>query len=60
MQKREEERQGMRLIEIWVPDLNDPEIARELRRQSLLASQGEDEQEVLEFLENVGVWGVDG
>jgi len=52
MREREEEMPGMRLIEIWVPDLNDPAVAEELRRQSLLASQGEDEQEVLEFIED--------
>jgi len=53
MERREEERQGMRLIEIWVPDLNDPEIATELRRQSLLASQGADEKETLNFFDSV-------
>lgn len=57
MQEREEERPGMRLVEIWVPDLNDPKVAEEFRRQSVLASQGEDEQEVLEFLEDVSDWG---
>jgi len=58
MERREEERPGMRLIEIWVPDLNDPAVTEELRRQSLLASQGEDEQEVLEFLEENSCWDV--
>lgn len=49
MQERDEEKPGMRLVELWVPDLNDPAVAQEFRRQSVLASQGEDEQEVLEF-----------
>jgi len=46
-----EDRPVMRLVELWVPDANDPEVAKELRRQSLLASQGEDEQEIMDFLE---------
>lgn len=53
MQKREEERPGMRRVELWVPDLNDPKVAEEFRRQSLQASQGDDEQEVLDFFEEV-------
>lgn len=33
MERREEERLGMRLVELWVPDLNDPAVAEEFRRQ---------------------------
>ena len=47
---------GLRAIQIWVPDTRSPAIARELRRQSLLASAGPDEQEVLAFLEDVAAW----
>jgi hypothetical protein len=49
----------MRKLELWVPDTNDPRVASELRRQSVLASQGEDEEEVMGFLENVSCsWSV--
>lgn len=41
MERREEERPGMRLIEIWVPDLNDPKVAEEFRRQLELVREYE-------------------
>jgi hypothetical protein len=47
---------GLRPVQIWIPDTRSPAIANELRRQSILASQGPDEQEVLAFLEDVGAW----
>lgn len=37
--------QGMRQINLWVPDIRSPRIAEEARRQSLLVSQGETEDE---------------
>jgi len=40
MERREEERPGMRWVELWVPDLNAPAVAQEFRRQVVLASQG--------------------
>ena len=47
---------GLRAIQIWVPDTRSPAIAGELRRQSLLASAGPDELDVLAFLEDVAAW----
>jgi len=47
---------GLRAVQIWVPDTRSPAIAKELRRQSLLASQGPDEQDVLTFLEDTSAW----
>jgi hypothetical protein len=47
---------GLRPVQIWVPDTRSPAIANELRRQSLLASQGPDEQDVLTFLEDTSAW----
>jgi hypothetical protein len=47
---------GLRSVQIWVPDTRSPAISRELRRQSLLASRGPDEQEVMAFLDDVRAW----
>ncbi|PTN33508.1 antitoxin MazE family protein [Desulfonatronum sp. SC1] len=47
---------GMRSIQIWVPDTRTQEVADEMRRQSSLVSQSQEESEVLEFLENVSAW----
>lgn len=47
---------GLRPIQIWVPDTRSPAIAEELRRQSLLASAGPDEQATLDFLEAAADW----
>ena len=47
---------GLRSVQIWVPDTRSPAIARELRRQSLLAGRGPDEQEVMAFLDDVRAW----
>ncbi|TVM33684.1 antitoxin MazE family protein [Oceanidesulfovibrio marinus] len=47
---------GLRAIQIWVPDTRSSEIHNALRRQSLLASQSADEQDVLDFLEDVSAW----
>jgi hypothetical protein len=37
--------QGLRPIQIWVPDVRSPEFAAEARRQSLLVSQSPDAAE---------------
>jgi hypothetical protein len=47
---------GLRSVQIWIPDTRSPAIAAQLRRQSLLASRGPDEQEVLVFLDDVRDW----
>jgi hypothetical protein len=47
---------GLRPVQIWVPDTRSPAIANELRRQSILASQGPDEQEILTILEEASAW----
>ncbi|MGE4538307.1 MAG: antitoxin MazE family protein [Desulfovibrio sp.] len=47
---------GLRAVQIWVPDTRSPEIAKELRRQSLLASRSPDEKDVMLFLDDVRAW----
>jgi hypothetical protein len=46
-------RQGLRPIQIWVPDVRSPEFAAEARRQSLVVAQSEQEQDDLAFIESV-------
>lgn len=47
---------GLRPIQIWVPDLRSPAVAGELRRQSLLASAGPDEEAALDFIAAAADW----
>lgn len=45
-------RKGLRPVQIWIPDITSPDIAREVRRQSLLVSRGAppEEAEMLDAL----------
>jgi Protein of unknown function (DUF3018) len=43
--------QGLRPVQLWVPDTRSPEAAAELRRQSLALAEDPAEREVLEFIE---------
>ena len=48
--------QGMRPIQIWVPDVHAPEFAAEARRQCLLANTCEEEAEIQAFIDSVYEW----
>ncbi len=50
---------GLRPVQIWVPDVRDPGLAAEARRQSLRAAAQAGEGEALDFLEAVGDFGDD-
>lgn len=43
---------GLRPVQIWVPDARLPRLAREVKRQSLLASRHSDKQDILAFIES--------
>ena len=47
---------GIRLIQIWVPDVHSPEFAAEARRQCLLANASPEEAEIQAFLDSVYAW----
>jgi hypothetical protein len=47
--------QGLRPIQIWVPDVRSPEFAAEARRQSLLVSQSPHEAEEQAWVDAVSV-----
>jgi len=44
-------RQGLRPIQIWVPDVRSPEFQTEARRQSLLVALSSREREDQEFVD---------
>ena len=48
--------QGMRPIQIWVPDVRSPDFAAEARRQSLLANASPEEAEIQAFIDSVTEW----
>ena len=48
--------QGMRPIQIWVPDVHSPEFAAEARRQSLLANASPEEADIQAFMDSVYEW----
>jgi hypothetical protein len=47
---------GLRPIQIWVPDTRAPGFAEECLRQSRAVADGEDEREMLDFIEQVANW----
>jgi len=48
--------QGMRPIQIWVPDVHSPEFAAEARRQSRLANASPEEADIQAFIDSVYEW----
>ena len=48
--------QGMRPIQIWVPDVHSPEFAAESLRQSLLVAQSPEEADIQAFIDSMYVW----
>ncbi len=45
--------QGLRPIQIWVPDVNAPEFAREAHRQSALIAASEQDRDDQAFIDAV-------
>jgi hypothetical protein len=50
-------KQGLRPIQIWVPDVNSPEFQAEARRQSLAVAQSSHAKEDQEFVDVISDWG---
>jgi hypothetical protein len=50
-------RQGLRPIQIWVPDVRSPEFAKEAHRQSLAVANSPQEKDDQEFIDSISVWG---
>jgi hypothetical protein len=50
-------RQGLRPIQIWVPDVRSPKFKTEARRQSRLVAADAQERGVMAFIEATADWG---
>ncbi len=50
-------RQGLRPIQIWVPDVRSPEFAREAHRQSLAVAKSPHAKEDQDFIDAISDWG---
>ena len=48
--------QGLRPVQIWVPDTRAPGFAEELRRQCALLRDDPEEQEILDFIDAATDW----
>jgi hypothetical protein len=48
--------QGLRPIQIWVPDMGSPAFAREARRQSLAVARSTHAAEDQEFVNAISAW----
>jgi hypothetical protein len=48
--------QGMRLLQIWVPDTRSPEFAKEARRQSRAVARSPQEKDDIAFVESHSSW----
>jgi Protein of unknown function (DUF3018) len=51
--RRRMREQGLRPVQLWVPDTRSPEVAAELRRQSLALAGDPAEREILDWIEEV-------
>jgi hypothetical protein len=49
--------QGLRPIQIWVPDMRSPAFAKEARRQSLAVAKSPNAKEDQNFIDAVSEWG---
>jgi len=50
-------RQGLRPIQIWVPDVRSPQFAREAHRQSLAIANSPQEKDDQAFIDSLSDWG---
>jgi len=48
--------QGLRPIQIWVPDVNAPEFKAEARRQSLAVAQSPHAADDQAFIDSLSAW----
>ncbi|HUB84645.1 MAG TPA: antitoxin MazE family protein [Rhizomicrobium sp.] len=46
-------RQGLRPVQMWLPDVNDPEFIAEARRQARAIAQSPQEKEELAFIDSI-------
>ena len=49
-------KQGLRPIQIWVPDVSSPAFAKEAHRQSRAVARSAQEKEDQDFIDSISVW----
>lgn len=49
--------QGLRPIQIWVPDMRSPAFTAEAHRQSIAVSHSEHAREDQDFVDAISAWG---
>ncbi len=49
-------KQGLRPIQIWVPDMRSPEFAAEAHRQSLAVAKSAHAKEEQDFIDSISEW----
>jgi hypothetical protein len=49
--------QGLRPVQIWVPDVRSPEFKAEAERQARLVAADRHEAEIMAFIEAAADWG---
>jgi hypothetical protein len=54
--RRAQERKGMKLLRVWVPDPKRPGFAAEAERQAKLLRGRAEEKEALDFIESAFQW----
>ena len=54
--RRREQRQGMKMLRIWVPDPTRPDFAAEARRQGELLGGRQEEADAMAFIEAAVEW----
>ena len=47
--------QGLRSVQVWVPDVRSPEFAAEARRQSALVAAADRDSDDMDFVEAVSI-----
>jgi Protein of unknown function (DUF3018) len=50
-------KQGLRPIQIWVPDVRSPEFVAEAHRQSLAVANSPQEKNDQDFIDSISIWG---
>ena len=50
-------KQGLRPIQIWVPDVRSPKFAAEAHRQSLAVAKSAKEKDDQDFIDSISSWG---
>ena len=54
--RRAQQRKGMKLLRVWVPDPHRPEFAREAERQASLLRGRPEERDALDFIDAAVDW----